>query len=211
MEEENRNMVINLDEVRKHKTYKEKSDVDNRAKALFDFIQSDFKEEKRLLISNGIVKEKMLLKKTYKKIDNFKNQIRKLERYNILHQSNRKAIIANCESIQELNYIIYKMKDLLLAEARLLIDIYFPLLNDYFSENEIIQVISCNFESVREIRNNPNIYHFDEQNIAISYVINSVEFRSRKGNRNSSICHTCEMPFFNCITNFMLNCENNEG
>ncbi|HBJ1652399.1 hypothetical protein [Clostridium botulinum] len=204
-------MVINLDEVRKHKTYKEKSDVDNRAKALFDFIQSDCKEEKRLLISNGIVKEKMLLKRTYKKIDNFKKQIRKLERDNTLHQSNRKVIIANCERIQELNYIIYKIKDLLLAEARLLIDIYFPLLNDNFSENEIIQILSGNFESVREIRDNPNIYHFDEQNIAISYVINSVEFRSRKGNRNSSICHTCEMPFFNCITNFMLNCENNEG
>ena len=204
-------MVINLDEVRKHKTYKEKSDVDNRAKALFDFIQSDCKEEKRLLISNGIVKEKMLLKKNYKKIDNFKNQIRKLERDNTLHQSNRKVIIANCERIQELNYIIYKMKDLLLAEARLLIDIYFPLLNDYFSEDEIIEIISGNIESVREIRDNPNIYCFDEQNVAISYVINSVEFRSRKGNRNSSICSTYEMPFFNCITNYMLNCDSNEG
>lgn len=152
-------------------------------------VLGEAKGDDRLFISNQLVNIKFKLKKTYKYLDT----VYSLKE--VLPEDFEEELL---EYIDEYNNHINSC-------AKVLIDVILPKLDKYFSDDEIIQLISGNHEEVKKIK---EWYSKEEKEMtspSTLYIVHHAEYRWRKGRSKDFVdCPSWEMPLFNCVSDYMI-------
>ncbi|KHD14968.1 hypothetical protein AB2T63_12205 [Clostridium butyricum] len=157
----------------------------------------------RLYISNSLIKVKRSLIKRYKELDYYYSEIRAAKRI-IESDVAEKYKIESEAYIKSIKDIISKIEDYIMSCGEGLIDAYIPLIDKYFSEQEIIQLLSGSYSQAKRIKEFYNKKETGTRSLTDSFIIHHVEYRWRKGRSRDFIdCPDWEMPLFNCISTYM--------
>lgn len=172
------------------KTFSEKET--DRAMRLFF---GEIKGNDRLFISNRLIDVKFKLKKVYKNLDVI---------YNYLNAMNSIEALPKNEEEELLGYIDeYKKYINTCGEA--LVDVILPEIDKYFSDDEIIQLISGNHEEVKKIKEWYSKKEEEITSLSTIYIVHHAEYRWRKGRSKDFVdCPSWEMPLFNCVSDYMI-------
>lgn len=159
-------------------------------------ILGEAKDDDRLFISNKLVDIKFKLKKAYKHLDAIYHYL------DIVHDI--KNVLPEDDE-EELLECINEYKDYINSYAKILVDIILPKLDKYFSDDEIIQLISGNHEEVKKIKEWYSKKDEKINSISTIYIVHHAEYRWRKGRSKDFVdCPRWEMPLFNCVSDYML-------
>lgn len=171
-------------------------------------LKNEAQGDDRLFLSNSIVNMKFKLRDSYKKLDRH-YKLRNTINNRLKLDSTEKSRIEHEEYLANVNDGISELKEGLLNYGALLSS-YIPLLDKYFSEQEIIQLLSGSYEEAKNIK---EYYDKDEtgtRSLTDSFIIHHIEYRWRKGRSKDFIdCPDYEMPLFNCISKYMWKAINN--
>ena len=92
----------------------------------------------------------------------------------------------------------------------MIVDFYIPMLDKYFSEHEIIQLIGGSYEQCKRIKEYYDKHDTGTRSLTDSFIIHHGEYRWRKGLSKDFIdCERWEMPLFECVTKYMWQAINN--
>lgn len=146
-------------------------------------------DDDRLFLSNRFIDIKLKLKQAYKYLD-------------IVYDL-RKLLPEDKE--EELLGFISEYESYINDCAKSLVDLLIPQIDKYFSADEIVQLISGNYEEVKRIKEWYSKEKTGTPSVATSYIIHHAEYRWRKGRCKDFVdCPRWEMPLFNCISDYML-------
>lgn len=156
----------------------------------------------RLAITNGFIRLKFEVRDAYKDLDDCYRDKKVAE--NMLDfeliDINRYQ-----DYILKLNDLIDCHKKRLNAVAGFLINLYIPLIDEYFNKDEIAQIIGGSFEEINKIDEFIERKETGTNSITESYIIHHAEYRWKKGRSKDFVdCPNWEMPLFNCVSNYML-------
>lgn len=172
------------------KTFSEKET--DRAMRLFF---GEIKGNDRLFISNRLIDVKFKLKKVYKNLDVI---------YNYLNAMNSIEALPKNEEEELLGYID-EYKKYINTCGKALVDVILPEIDKYFSDDEIIQLISGNHEEVKKIKEWYSKKEEEITSLSTIYIVHHAEYRWRKGRSKDFVdCPSWEMPLFNCVSDYML-------
>ena len=172
------------------KTFSEK-ETDRAMKLFF----GEIKGNDRLFISNRLIDVKFKLKKVYKNLDVI---------YNYLNAMNSIEALPKNEEEELLGYID-EYKKYINTCGKALVDVILPEIDKYFSDDEIIQLISGNHEEVKKIKEWYSKKEEEITSLSTIYIVHHAEYRWRKGRSKDFVdCPSWEMPLFNCVSDYML-------
>ena len=203
--------------------FKSREQLDEESKALLDacarkmleekpgieteryirMLKGEMQENDRLYISNKLIKTKRSLIKQYKKLDHYYLEIRAAKRI-IESEAADKYKIESETYIESIGKIVSEIEDYIMSCGDVIINAYIPLIDKYFSESEIIQLLSGSYSQAKRIREFYNKKETGTRSLTDSFIIHHVEYRRRKGRDKDFIdCPDWEMPLFNCISTYM--------
>lgn len=161
------------------------------------------KDDDRLFISNSVVKTKFNLRNIYIKLDELysKRAITKSSlELNLTIESKQQ----HEKYLNTLDDYIENLKEKIYHYGAMLINSYIPLLDEYFSKDEIVQLLSGSYSEAKMIEEYYDKKETGTNSITDSFIIHHVEYRWRKGRSKDFIdCPLYEMPLFNCITTYI--------
>lgn len=203
--------------------FKTREQLDEESRALLDECAKKMLEEKpgmeteryirmlkgemqgndRLYISNKLIKVKRSLIKGYKKLDYCSSEIKEAKRI-IESDAAEKYKIESEEHIESMEKIIKEIKDYIISCGDVIINAYIPLIDKYFSEKEIIQILSGSYSQARRIKEFYDKQEKGARSLTDSFIIHHIEYRWRKGRDKGFIdCPDWEMPLFNCVSTYI--------
>lgn len=165
----------------------------------------------RLLISNSFVKTKFLLRNTYKNLQRYCDEL-KWCNANIEKGLTKESLAQHEKYKQALEDAKKSNFKLLKVYGQYLIDGLIPLLNKYFTDHEIVQLVGGSVKSAEEMKFTMDRLDLNNnQGFAFNFIYHHGEYRWKKGRSKDFIdCPICEMPLFNCISDYILDeMENN--
>ena len=170
---------------------------------LVRMLKGEMQGNDRLYISNNLIKVKRSLIKQYKKLDYYYSEMRAAKR--IIESDAPEKYKSESETyIKEIKEIISKIEDYIMSCGEALIDAYIPSIDKYFSEQEIIQLLSGSYSQAKRIKEFYNKKETGTRSLTDSFIIHHVEYRWRKGrNKDFVDCPDWEMPLFNCVSSYM--------
>lgn len=174
----------------------------------FNRLKRIFKDEAegtdRLFISNNVVDIKFKLREIYKKLDSLyedKKHTEDLLKCD-LNDEIREHLEQYLEGIKE---YISNLRGKISTYGSLLINTYIPFMDKYFTEHEMIQILSGSYEQCKRIKEYYDKHDTDTRSLADSFIIHHAEYRWRKGLSKEFIdCHSWEMPLFECVSSYMI-------
>lgn len=165
----------------------------------------------RILISNLFIKTKFQLRNLYKSLDHYWDEL-KLCNADIEKGLTKESLEKHEKYKQALENARTASFDSLKAYGQYLVDGLIPLLNTYFTEHEIVQLVSGSTRKAEEIKS--TIDRLDLKNkrgFAFNFIYHHGEYRWKRGRSKDFIdCPSWEMPLFNCMSDYILHeIENN--
>lgn len=95
--------------------------------------------------------------------------------------------------------------------GELIIDTFIPMLDKYFTEHEIIQIIGGSYEEAKNIKKWRDEKEIINESLTESLIMHHVEYRWRKGrSRDYLTCPRWEMPLFECVSTYVWNVINSD-
>ncbi|WP_346848451.1 hypothetical protein [uncultured Clostridium sp.] len=166
-------------------------------------IKGDMEKDDRLCISNNFISVKRILIKYYKMLDHYRDEKRGAVK--TLELDVTKECRLKYENyIQVLQESIDEIESAILNCGDALINGFIPLMDKYFTENEIIQLLSGAHSQAIRIREWIDKRETGTESLTTSYILHHVEYRWRKGRCKDFVdCPDWEMPFFNCLSSYM--------
>lgn len=165
----------------------------------------------RLLISNLFVKTKLQLRDIYKNLNRYWNEL-KWCNANIEKGLTKESLAQHEKYKQALEDVRKSNFKSLKAYGQYLVDVLIPLLNAYFTEHEIVQLVGGSMKKAEEIKSTIDRLGLkNKQGFAFNFIYHHGEYRWKKGRAKDFIdCPNWEMPLFNCISDYILyEIENN--
>ena len=171
----------------------------------------DLKDD-RLYISNNFVKLKFEIRKCYKEIDeNYIPEIEKIQERlenRFISKKEREDFI---ECLNGFKAHISHLEKVLMECGELIIDTFIPMLDKYFTEHEIIQIIGGSYEEAKNIKKWRDEKEIINESLTESLIMHHVEYRWRKGrSRDYLTCPRWEMPLFECVSTYVWNVINSD-
>jgi len=165
----------------------------------------------RLLISNLFIDAKFKLREIYKKLSYYNSEIN--------HSKKRIEIGLTKESLDQHEKYIQCLDDAVKeihTELKLygncLLNALIPLLNAFFTDDEVIQLVGGSVKAAVEIKSTMDKLELkNKQEFVFNYIYCHGEYRWQKGRAKDFIdCERWEMPLFHCISDYILHeIENN--
>lgn len=166
-------------------------------------LKGETQENDRLYISNKLIKVKRSLIKRYKELDYYYSETKAAKRI-IESDAAEKYKIESETYIESIGKIISEIEDYIISCGDVIINAYIPLLDKYFSESEIIQLLSGSYSQAKRIKEFYDKKETGTRSLTDSFIIHHVEYRWRKGMSKDFIdCPDWEMPLFNCVSTYM--------
>lgn len=164
----------------------------------------DLKDD-RLYISNGLVKLKFGIRKVYKELDDFYipeiNRVRKILEDKKLSRRFKEDYK---NYLEELNQYRDSANSYLMDCGATIIDSFVPMLDKYFTEHEIIQIIGGSYEQAKRIKEWRDKNETGNMLLTESLIMHHVEYRWRKGRGKDYLtCPRWEMPLFECVSSYV--------
>lgn len=171
----------------------------------------DLKDD-RLYISNGLVKLKFGIRKVYKELDDFYipeiNRVRKILEDKKLSRRFKEDYK---NYLEELNQYRDSANSYLMDCGATIIDSFVPMLDKYFTEHEIIQIIGGSYEQAKRIKEWRDKNETGNMLLTESLIMHHVEYRWRKGRGKDYLtCPRWEMPLFECVSSYVLDVINSD-
>lgn len=171
----------------------------------------DLKDD-RLYISNGLVKLKFGIRKVYKELDDFYipeiNRVRKILEDKKLSRRFKEDYK---NYLEELNQYRDSANSYLMDCGATIIDSFVPMLDKYFTEHEIIQIIGGSYEQAKRIKEWRDKNETGNMLLTESLIIHHVEYRWRKGRGKDYLtCPRWEMPLFECVSSYVWDVINSD-
>ena len=163
----------------------------------------------RLFASNNLIKIKFELRKIYLNLDKLQQNRRDIKRLlgndaDKLHQEFYNDYLNN------LNDYIKNLEKMIFHYGGMIVNFYIPMLDKYFSEHEIIQIIGGSYEQCKRIKKFYDKHNTGTRSLTDSLIIHHGEYRWRRGLSKDFIdCPRWEMPLFECVTKYMWQAINN--
>lgn len=165
----------------------------------------------RLLISNLFVKTKFQLRETYINLERYWHEL-KWCNANIERGLTKESLEQHEKYKQALEDAIKSNFNILKAYGQYLIDGLIPLLNAYFTDHEIVQIVGGSIKTAEEIKSTMDRLDLkNKRGFAFNFIYHHGEYRWGRGRAKDFIdCPNWEMPLFNCISDYILyEIENN--
>ena len=171
----------------------------------------DLKDD-RLYISNGLVKLKFGIRKVYKELDDFYipeiNRVRKILEDKKLSRRFKEDYK---NYLEELNQYRDSANSYLMDCGATIIDSFVPMLDKYFTEHEIIQIIGGSYEQAKRIKEWRDKNETGNMLLTESLIMHHVEYRWRKGRGKDYLtCPRLEMPLFECVSSYVWDVINSD-
>ncbi|MBS7149367.1 MULTISPECIES: hypothetical protein [Clostridia] len=171
----------------------------------------DLKDD-RLYISNGLVKLKFGIRKVYKELDDFYipeiNRVRKILEDKKLSRRFKEDYK---NYLEELNQYRDSANSYLMDCGATIIDSFVPMLDKYFTEHEIIQIIGGSYEQAKRIKEWRDKNETGNMLLTESLIMHHVEYRWRKGRGKDYLtCPRWEMPLFECVSSYVWDVINSD-
>lgn len=171
----------------------------------------DLKDD-RLYISNGLVKLKFGIRKVYKELDDFYipeiNRVRKILEDKKLSRRFKEDYK---NYLEELNQYRDSANSYLMDCGKAIIDSFVPMLDKYFTEHEIIQIIGGSYEQAKRIKEWRDKSETGNMLLTESLIMHHVEYRWRKGRGKDYLtCPRWEMPLFECVSSYVWDVINSD-
>ena len=166
----------------------------------------------RLYISNGLVKLKFGIRKVYKELDDFYipeiNRVRKILEDKKLSRRFKEDYK---NYLEELNQYRDSANSYLMDCGATIIDSFVPMLDKYFTEHEIIQIIGGSYEQAKRIKEWRDKNETGNMLLTESLIMHHVEYRWRKGRGKDYLtCPRWEMPLFECVSSYVWDVINSD-
>ena len=159
----------------------------------------------RLFVSNNVIWIRRQLRELYKKLDELykdRAETKKLLESD-LHTSISEELEEYYNGIEE---YIENLKSKIPCYGSLLVNIYIPLMDEYFNEAEIIQIINGSYEQCKRIKVWYDKKETGTSSLTDSFIMHHGEYRWRKGRAKDFIdCPRYEMPLFECVSSYIIN------
>jgi len=157
----------------------------------------------RLVISNSVIKAKFKLRKIYVKLNKLYEDMKRTKKMLELNlTADRRQYYEDYSEV--LNEYIESLEKEIFHYGALLIHSYIPLLDKYFSDNEIIQIVSGSDNNAKRIKYCYDRKENGQKSITDSFIIHHIEYRWKKGRCKDFVdCPEWEMPLFNCVSAYM--------
>lgn len=169
-------------------------------------IKNEAAGDDRLYISNTIVKLKFRLREHYKDLDEFYNpEIARVKE--ILKGKNlfKKAREDNEDYLDKLIEHKKAINDYIMSCGAAIINCYIPLLDKYFTEHEIIQILSGSYTEAKSIKEFYDKKETGTKSLTDSFIMHHIEYRWRRGRAKDFIdCPRWEMPLFESTSSYVL-------
>lgn len=92
-----------------------------------------------------------------------------------------------------------------------IIDSFVPMLDKYFTEHEIIQIIGGSYEQAKRIKEWRDKNETGNMLLTESLIMHHVEYRWRKGRGKDYLtCPRWEMPLFECVSSYVWDVINSD-
>lgn len=171
----------------------------------------DLKDD-RLYISNGLVKLKFGIRKVYKELDDFYipeiNRVRKILEDKKLSRRFKEDYK---NYLEELNQYRDSANSYLMDCGATIIDSFVPMLDKYFTEHEIIQIIGGSYEQAKRIKEWRDKNETGNMLLTESLIMHHVEYRWRKGRGKDYLtCPRWAMPLFECVSSYVWDVINSD-
>ena len=180
---------------------------------LIRLIKGEELEDDRLYISNGLVKLKFGIRKVYKRLDDFCipeiNKVQKILDDERLSQSLKEDYK---KYLAELNQYKDDANSYLMKCGSVIIDSFMPMLDKYFTEHEIIQIIGGSYEQAKRIKEYYDKHNTGTRSLTDSFIMHHIEYRWRKGRSKDYLtCPRWEMPLFECASTYVWDVINSDS
>ncbi len=161
----------------------------------------------RLLISNILIEKKFRLREIYKDLDYYEGE---LNRTNKILKS---GMVTSESGIKSYESYKKQLEGLLAAYGKeldthgLLLVYLVELIDKYFSNDEIIQLLGGEYTQANRIKEFYDKSESGTKCLCESYIIHHIEYRWRKGRCKDFIdCPRYEMPLFYCLSDYIWKC-----
>lgn len=159
----------------------------------------------RLAISNNFLELKFKLRNIYKYLDYCYEKRMEAKEELKSESIDIKLRLEYQEYISQIDNLIKTYKSQINALGDLIVNLYAPMLDKYFSKKEIVQLIGGSYEQIKRIDEYDKDDELRINSITESYILHHGEYRWRKGRSKDFVdCPSWEMPLFNCLSNYML-------
>lgn len=161
-------------------------------------VTGNMQPDDRLYFSNEIIRFKFMLRDYYKRLE----EGRKLNEF-------YKTYLDRCEDEEVKKYLDENIKYMNSINGCILsignvIEIILDKMNEYFTENEMIQLISGSHEQCKRIKEYYDKKETGTKSFSQSLIIHHGEYRWRKGRAKDFIdCPKWEMPLFFSLNSYM--------
>ncbi|AGF59451.1 hypothetical protein B0P06_002210 [Clostridium saccharoperbutylacetonicum] len=165
--------------------------------------RDEAKGDDRLVVSNLVIKIKFKLRKIYKKLDQLYED-RKISKNTMKLNLTVGARDKYEKYIESLNEYIDNSEEIINHYGGMLVYSCIPLVDKYFSEHEIIQILGGSYTQAKRIKEYYNKKETGTESITDSFILHHVEYRWKKGRCKDLVdCPDWEMPLFNCVSSYM--------
>lgn len=157
----------------------------------------------RIFISNNVISIKFKLREIYKKLDSLYDDRKHTE--DILKCDLNVEIRKQLEEYLEYTKeYVSNLESKISSYGALLINIYIPLMDKYFTEHEIIQIIGGSYEQCKRIKKYYDKHDTGTRSLTDSFIVHHGEYRWRRGLSKDFIdCPRWEMPLFECVSEYL--------
>ena len=159
----------------------------------------------RLFVSNNVIWIRRQLRELYKKLDYLHEE--RCEIKKMLDDDLHTEISEDLEDYYN-NIVGYidTLKSKIPCYGSLLVNVYIPLMDEYFNEAEIIQIINGSYEQCKRIKVWYDKKETGTSSLTDSFIMHHGEYRWRKGRAKDFIdCPRYEMPLFECVSSYIIN------
>ena len=161
----------------------------------------------RLLISNLLIETKFRLRQIYREFDSYEDELNNankvLESGIVIGKRNTKAYEGYKKKLEKL---LDLYKEELNANGLLLVYLV-ELIDKYFSNDEMIQLLGGEYTQANRIKEFYDKTETGTKSLCESYIIHHIEYRWKKGRSKDFIdCPRYEMPLFNCLSDYIWKC-----
>ncbi|CAI3564164.1 hypothetical protein CNEO2_1980001 [Clostridium neonatale] len=113
--------------------------------------------------------------------------------------------------LEELNQYRDSANSYLMDCGATIIDSFVPMLDKYFTEHEIIQIIGGSYEQAKRIKEWRDKNETGNMLLTESLIMHHVEYRWRKGRGKDYLtCPRWEMPLFECVSSYVWDVINSD-
>lgn len=198
------------EQLKKEKIYKAAEDLNGVMKERFIRLATgEEKADDRLFYSNLFIKAKFGLRNTFKNLDEYSDELKETRKLIKLGRSKEQL-----EKLKKYENVlvgaIASFNEHKLNYGRLLVDSLIPMINKYFTEHEIIQLVGGSEVTAREHKETMERLELggckdEDGGFAFDFIFHHGEYRWRRGRAKDFIdCPEWEMPLFNAISDYII-------